>query len=117
MTSQLKALGEWLKQAHGEMAVMESTGAYWKPVWNVLEGEVPLILANAKHVRALPGEKSDHKDGKRLASLVRHGWIRARFVPPRDVRERRDLTRYRTKLLANRRCRTESDSKGVGGCQ
>jgi len=101
MTSQLKALGEWLKQAHCEMAAMESTGAYWKPVWNVLEGEVPLILANAKHVRALPGEKSDHKDGKRLASFVRHGLIRASFVPPRDVRELRDLTRYRTKLLAN----------------
>ena len=101
MTSELKQLVEWLKQAKCEIAAMESTGAYWKPVWNVLEGEIPLILANAKHVRALPGEKSDNKDGKRLASFVRHGLIRASFVPPRDIRELRDLTRYRTKLLAN----------------
>src|SRR5262245_34835626 len=101
MTSQLKTLAEWLKKADCEMAAMESTGAYWKPVWNVLEGEIPLILANAKHVRALPGEKTDNKDGKRLASFLRHGLIRASFVPPRDIRELRDLTRYRKKLLAN----------------
>jgi transposase len=101
MTSQLKALAEWLKQAHCEIAAMESTGAYWKPVWNVLEGEIPLILANAKHVRALPGEKTDNKDGRRLASYLRHGLIRASFVPPREIRELRDLTRYRKKLLAN----------------
>jgi transposase len=73
MTSELKGLAEWLKQAHCEMAAMESTGAYWKPVWNILDGEVRLILANAKHVRALPGEKTDNKDGKRLASFLRHG--------------------------------------------
>ena len=87
----------------GEMriAAMESTGAYWKPVWNVLEGEIRLILANAKHVRALPGEKTDNKDGKRLASFLRHGLIRASFVPPQDIRELRDLTPYRKKLLAN----------------
>jgi transposase len=101
MTSELKALEEWLKQAHCEVAAMESTGAYWKPVWNVLEAEIPLILANATHVRALPGEKSDNKDGKRIASYLRHGLIRASFVPPRDIRELRDLTRYRKKLLAN----------------
>lgn len=101
MTSELKALAEWLKQAHCEVAAMESTGAYWKPVWNVLEGATPLILANAKHVRALPGEKTDNKDGKRLASFLRHGLIRPSFVPPRDIRELRDLTRYRKKLMAN----------------
>jgi len=101
MTSELKTLGEWLKQARCEAAAMESTGAYWKPVWNVLEGEIPLILANAKHVRALPGEKTDNKDGKRLASYLRHGLIRSSFVPPRDIRELRDLTRYRKKLLGN----------------
>ena len=101
MTSELKRLAEWLKQAKCEIAAMESTGAYWKPVWNVLEGEIRLILANAKHVRALPGEKTDNKDGKRLASFLRHGLIRASFVPPQDIRELRDLTRYRKKLLAN----------------
>ncbi len=70
---------------------MESTGAYWKPVWNVLESEIRVILANAKHVRALPGEKTDDKDGKRLASYLRHGLIPASFVPARDIRELRDL--------------------------
>jgi len=101
MSSELKQLAEWLKQAHCEVAVMESTGSYWKPVWNILEGHVRLILANAKHVRALPGEKTDNKDGKRLASLLRHGLIRSSFIPPREIRELRDLTRYRRKLLGN----------------
>jgi len=101
MTAQLKALAEWLKQAHCEIAAMESTGAYWKPVWNVLEADIALLLANAKHVRAIPGEKSDNKDGKRMASYLRHGLVRASFVPARDIRELRDLTRYRKKLLAN----------------
>ena len=101
MTSELKSLAEWLKQAHCEIAAMESTGAYWKPVWNVLQGQIKLILANAKHVRSLPGEKTDNKDGRRLASYVRHGLIRPSFVPAQDIRELRDLTRYRKKLLAN----------------
>jgi len=101
MTSQLKAMVEWLKEANCEIVGMESTGAYWKPVWNVLEGEVEVVLANAKQVRSLPGEKTDNKDGKRLASYLRHGLIRPSFVPPRDIRELRDLTRYRQKLLAN----------------
>jgi transposase len=100
MTKDLGKLAEWLEQAHCEVAVMESTGSYWKPVWNVLEDRVKLILANAKHVRALPGEKTDRKDGQRLASLLRHGLIRASFVPPRAIRQLRDLTRYRSTLLA-----------------
>ena len=80
---------------------MESTGSYWKPVWNVLEGQIPrLVLANAQHVRALPGEKTDCKDGKRLAELTRHGQIRPSYVPPRAILELRDLTRYRSKLLS-----------------
>jgi transposase len=101
MTAELKNLAAWLADAGCEVAVMESTGAYWKPVWNILESRVKLVLANARHVRALPGEKTDNKDGKRLASLMRHGLIRPSFIPPRDIRELRDLTRYRKKLLAN----------------
>jgi transposase len=100
MTRDLEKLAEWLERAGCEVATMESTGSYWKPVWNVLEGRLKLILANAKHVRALPGEKTDSKDGKRLAELTRHGQIRASFVPPRAIAELRDLTRYRCKLLA-----------------
>ena len=101
MTADLRALAAWLTGAGCQLAAMESTGSYWKPVWNVLEGQVALLLANAKQVRALPGEKTDRKDGRRLADLVRHGLVRASFVPPRNVRELRDLTRYRTKLLGN----------------
>ena len=101
MTRDLQKLAEWLKQAGCEAATMESTGSYWKPVWNVLEGQIPrLILANAQHVRALPGEKTDRKDGKRLAELTRHGQIRPSYVPPRAILELRDLTRYRNKLLS-----------------
>src|SRR6476469_798830 len=101
MTRDLQKLAEWLEQAGCEVATMESTGSYWKPVWNVLEGrKYKLILANAQHVRALPGEKTDRKDGRRLASLTRHGQIRPSFVPPKAILELRDLTRYRSKLLA-----------------
>ena len=100
MTSELEELATWLEEAGCTIAAMESTGSYWKPVWNVLEDRLDLILANAKHVRALPGEKTDCKDGKRLANLLRHGLIRASFVPPRAIRELRDLTRYRRKLSA-----------------
>src|SRR6267142_4023153 len=101
MTRDLQKLTEWLKQAGCEAATMESTGSYWKPVWNVLEGQIPnLILANAQHVRGLPGEKTDRKDGKRLAELTRHGQVRPSYVPPRAIVELRDLTRYRSKLLS-----------------
>ena len=104
-----------LKQADCEVATMESTGSYWKPVWNVLEGQIPsLVLANAQHVRALPGEKTDRKDGKRLAELTRHGQIRPSYVPPRAIRELRDLTRYRSKLLSAGSSERESNSEGIG---
>ena len=101
MAADLRALAAWLTAAGCELAAMESTGSYWKPVWNVLEGQVPLLLANTKQVRALPGEKTDRKDGHRIASFLRHGLMRASFVPPRDIQNLRDLTRYRTKLLGN----------------
>src|SRR5206468_8427125 len=101
MTGELQNLAEWLKQGGGEAATMESTGSYWRPVWNVLEGQIAkLILANAQHVRALPGVKTDRKDGKRLAELTRHGQVRPSYVPSRAILELRDLTRYRSKLLS-----------------
>jgi len=100
MTRDLEKLAEWLEQAGCEVATMESTGSYWKPVWNVLEGrKFKLILANAQHVRAIPGEKTDRKDGRRIASLTRHGQIRPSYVPSKAILELRDLTRYRSKLL------------------
>src|SRR5262249_47563514 len=100
VTRDLQKLAEGVEQAGCEVATMESTGSYWKPVWNILDGRsFKLILVNAAHVRALPGEKTDRKDGKRLAELTRHGQIRPSYVPPRAIAELRDLTRYRSKLL------------------
>jgi transposase len=98
----LYRLREWLKAKHCQVVAMESTGVYWKPIWNVLEGEMDLLLVNAQHVKAVPGRKTDVKDAEWLADLLQHGLLRASFVPPRPQRELRDLTRYRSSLAADR---------------
>src|SRR3982074_695672 len=77
---------------------MESTGVYWKPVWNLLEGQFEVLLVNAQHIKAVPGRKTDQKDSEWIADLLQHGLLRASFVPPTPTRERRDLTRYRASL-------------------
>jgi transposase len=79
-------------------AAMESTGVYWKPVWHVLERDVQLILANAQHVKAIPGRKSDMSDAEWLAELLAHGLIRGSFVPPEGTQELRELTRTRKQM-------------------
>ena len=81
---------------------MESTGVYWKPVWNLLEEQFELLLVNARHVKAVPGRKTDAKDCEWLADLLRHGLLRGSFVPDRGQRELRELTRYRTSLVQER---------------
>jgi transposase len=73
---------------------MESTGSYWKPVFNILEGSVKIILANPEQVKALRGKKTDPQDSRWLASLLRHGLVQASFIPPRDIRELRDLPQF-----------------------
>jgi transposase len=75
---------------------LESTGVYWKPVWNLLEGRFGVLLVNAQHIKAVPGRKTDQKDSAWIADLLQHGLLRASFVPP--IRELRDLTRYRASL-------------------
>jgi transposase len=77
---------------------MESTGVYWKPVWNLLEGQLEMLLVNAQHIKAVPGRKTDQKDSEWIADLLQHGLLRASFVPPTPIRELRDLTRYRASL-------------------
>jgi transposase len=77
---------------------MESTGVYWKPVWNILEGHFEVLLVNAQHIKAVPGRKSDQKDCEWIADLLQHGLLRGSFVPPKEMRELRDLTRYRVSL-------------------
>src|SRR3989475_10327191 len=98
-TPELLGLSDWLP-AHGCTHVaMESSGVYWKPVWHVLEGHVELVLANAMHIRNIPGRKSDVNDATWIADLLAHGLIRSSFVPPAPVQELRDLTRTRKQLL------------------
>jgi transposase len=98
-TSGLLALGEWLG-AHGCTHVaMEATGVYWRPVWHVLEGRFELVLANAQHVKNVPGRKTDVSDAMWLADLLAHGLIRSSFVPPAPIQELRDLTRTRKQLV------------------
>jgi transposase len=98
-TRGLLALAEWLT-AHGCTHVaMEATGVYWKPVWHVLEEHVTLVLANAMHIRNVPGRKSDMNDATWIADLLAHGLIRSSFVPPAPIQELRDLTRTRRQLV------------------
>ena len=98
-TAGLLALSDWLS-AHGCTHVaMESTGVYWKPVWHVLADSFELVLANAGHVRNVPGRKSDVNDAMWLADLLAHGLLRSSFVPPPAVQELRDLTRTRKQLV------------------
>lgn len=98
-TGQLRQLAEWLKQEGVTHAAMESTGVYWKPVFNILESACELILVNARHIRQVPGRKTDKADCAWLASLLRHGLLEASFVPALEVRELRDLCRMRTTLV------------------
>jgi transposase len=98
-TADLEALRDWLT-AHGCTHVaMESTGVYWKPIWQILEDRFALVLANARHIRAIPGRKSDVNDATWIADLLAHGLIRGSFVPPASVQELRDLTRTRKQLV------------------
>jgi transposase len=98
-TAKLCQLADWLEEKGCTHAVMESTGVYWKPVWHILEGHVELVLANAQHVRNMPGRKSDMNDATWLAELMAHGLVRGSFVPPEPIRELRDQTRSRTQLV------------------
>jgi transposase len=97
-TAELMRLAEWMTGHRVTHAAMESTGVYWKPVWHVLERDFQLILANAQHVKAVPGRKSDMSDAEWLAELLAHGLIRGSFVPPEGIQELRELTRTRKQL-------------------
>jgi transposase len=101
-SKELLRLCDWLVEKGVTIAAMESTGVYWKPVWNLLEGHVELMLVNAAHVRQVPGRKTDLTDCQWLADLLEHGLLTPSFVPLRPQRELRDLTRQRTQLLRDR---------------
>ena len=99
MTNDLRKLSEWMKE-YGVIAVaMESTGIYWKPIFNILEDDFDIVLTNAQHIKNVPGRKTDVKDCQWIAHLFRNGLISGSFIPPREIRELRDLTRTRRKLV------------------
>jgi transposase len=98
----LYRLRDWLVANECQMVAMESTGVYWRPIWNVLEEELALMLVNAQHMKAVPGRKTDMKDAEWIGELLYHGLLRASFVPPRPQRELREVTRYRSKLVEER---------------
>ena len=97
-TRDLLELGDWLAAQGITHVAMEATGVYWKPIWHILEGRFELVLANAAHIRNVPGRKTDVNDAVWISDLLAHGLIRASFVPPVHIQEVRDLTRTRTQL-------------------
>ncbi len=99
MTDELLVLLNWLTAEGCTHVAIESTGVYWKPVFNLLEGVVEVVLVNARHVKAVPGRKTDVRDCEWLADLLRHGLLKASFIPPLEIREVRELTRYRQTLV------------------
>lgn len=99
MTGELLELKEWLKGLGITHVAMESTGVYWKPVFNILEDSFDIKLVNARHIKNVPGRKTDVQDCEWICKLLRCGLVRGSFVPDRDIRELRDLTRYRKKLV------------------
>jgi len=103
MTRQLEALADWLAAEQVSHVAMESTGVYWKPVYNLLENRgLELLVVNARHIKNVPGRKTDVKDAEWIADLLRHGLLRASFIPGRDERELRELVRYRRTVIEQR---------------
>ena len=115
MTRDLLQLGDWLAEQKVTHVAMESTGSYWKPVYNLLEEMFTLILVNARDVKVVPGRKSDVKDAEWIADLLRHGLLRPSFVPARAEREMRELTRYRQSLVSERSAEVNRVQKVLEG--
>lgn len=116
MTGDLLELADWLKQAGCTHVAMESTGVYWKPVFNILEGEFDVVLVNAHHIKNVPGRKTDVLDCQWIAQLLQHGLLRASFIPPRPIRELRDLTRQRRILVGERSSAVKRIQKVLEDC-
>ena len=115
MTEDLLELSDWLAAAGCTHVAMESTGVYWKPLYNLLEEAFTPLLVNAWHIKAVPGRKTDVKDCEWIAELLRHGLLRGSFVPERPQRELRELTRYRTALVRERAAEVSRLQKTLEG--
>ena len=122
MTRDLLAMADWLAARHVTHVAMEATGVLWKPVWNLLDEHFELVLVNPRELKQVPGRKSDVKDSQWIAQLLQHGLLRSSFVPPREQRELRDLTRHRAQLqgertrIANRIHKVLEDANIKLGC-
>lgn len=114
-TRDLLAMGDWLGEAGCTHLAMESTGSYWKPIYNLLEERFGLLIVNARHLKLVPGRKTDVKDAEWIADLLRHGLLRASFIPPRPQRELRELTRYRTTTIGERAAEVNRIQKVLEG--
>ena len=102
MTDELLQLADWLRAGQVKAVAMESTGVYWKPVFNILESEFEVILVNARHIKYVPGRKSDVSDAQWIGELLQHGLLKASYIPEQPQRDLRDLIRYRTALIQER---------------
>jgi transposase len=103
MTADLLAMADWLIAQGVTHVAMESTGVFWKPIYNILEDRFTVLLVNARHLKQVPGRKSDIRDCQWIAQLLQYGLLKGSFIPPRPQRELRDLTRYRTRLMERTR--------------
>ena len=102
-TRELLELADWLKEGGCEMVAMESTASYWKPLYNILESsDLPAMVVNARHMKAVPGRKTDVKDAEWIADLLQHGLLQPSYIPDKEQRELRELVRYRKSLVGER---------------
>jgi transposase len=116
VTDELLALADWLDGLGVTHVAMESTGVYWKPIYNLLEGtELTLLVVNARHIKAVPGRKTDVRDAEWIADLLRHGLLRGSFISDRPQRELREIVRYRRRLIEERGREAERLHKTLEG--
>jgi len=115
MTADLLEMQDWLVDAGCTHVAMESTGVFWKPLYNLMEGALEILVVNAAHMKTVPGRKTDVKDAAWIADLLRHGLLRASFIPDRPQRELRELTRYRTSLVQERSAEVNRLQKTLEG--
>jgi len=117
MTGEILELVEWIKEHKCTHVAMESTGVYWKPIYNLLElAEIEAMVVNAQHIKAVPGRKTDVKDAEWIADLLRHGLIKGSYIPSREQRELRELVRYRKSLIEERAREVNRLQKILEGC-
>ncbi len=117
MTPHLLCLIDWLQEAGCTHVALESTGVYWKPIFNLMEEIFEIVLVNAQHMKAVPGRKTDTKDAEWIADLLQHGLLKASFIPPQPQRDLRDLTRYREPPQTGAHSTREPCSQAVRGNQ